>query len=240
MEPMKRMTIAVSIIFLIAIIALVGIYFMLKKVENRMEMRGTIEEKEDSSQQEGIQQETHKFLESPHETVPMPESETSAQESSPPSEAAIEGQMASSIQQECDIISEEDIAKYLKAKEIIFPAYSKKRYMADLMLNQKKLWQPPEIRTHMIILMDMKVKKKLALEDSELTEKRFHYITNALMEWVFRTKEIKYKKKYVGDEDFYSKKINGILPCEENDQLFKKHKENILKTFMGDFELVDY
>lgn len=246
MEPMKRMTVGVAIIFLMAIIAFVAIYIMIKNFEGNVELRSVFDEKSAGPQQEEIQAEPANVQVSHYEPEALPKSGASPeslapdQETSPPSVVALESQIPSDVQRICDVIKEEDISKYLKVKDAIFPVYNERKTLADMMLDQERLWSQNQIRGHMFILMKMKVKKKQALGENELSEKRFHYITNALMEWILRTDEIEYEKKYIGEEDFFSKKTKGIVPCDENDNVFRTHREDISKTFMGDFELVDY
>lgn len=237
MEPMKRMSITVAIILVVAIIALGLIFVMMKKLEKGAKMQLPLESASEMTKKgEGA-------LEPALEKKPSSESETSESAASEPSSSSVameEKQNSGSSEAKCDVISDEDMAHYLKIKEALFPVYSENKVQADMMLDQEQLWRSEQIHQHMLILMDMKVKKKQSLRDSGFSEKRFLYITNAMMEWIFRTKEIEYEKKYVGEEDFYLKKIDPIVPCRENDSLFEQNKENILKTFMGDFELVDY
>jgi hypothetical protein len=246
MEPMKRMSITVAVILVIAVLALGAVYMMTKKLGQRVEMRSVFEETGERPPQEEV------TMESPETSESLPESETPVPGSPTPdlpagkplaeiSDAKESTKLESSAPAEqCDIIPPDDISKYLKVKDSVFTVYNENKVLADMMLNQERKWRPEHITNHMWILMEIKVEKKKALKDAELAEKRYHLISNALMEWILRTDEVTYEKKYIGEDDFYRKKIDPIIPCEENDQLFVKNKESILKTFMGDFELVDY
>ncbi len=246
MEPMKRMSITVAVILILAVLALGVVYMMAKKLGQRVEMKSVYEETGESPPQEKV------LLESPSVRESLHDSETPAQKSATAESQAVEKSLEGSdakesIQQgpsspaeSCDRIPPEDISKYLQVKDAVFAVYDKNKVLADMMLNQERKWSPDHITNHMWILMEFKIEKKKALKAAELAEKRYHLISNALMEWILRTNEVTYEKKYVGEEDFYRKKIDPIVPCEENDQLFIKNKESILKTFMGDFELVDY
>ncbi len=241
MEPMKRMSITIAVIMVIAILALGAVYMMARKLEKRAEVRSVLEESGETTLKEEVAMEPSYAGES------RPESESTIAES-PAVEPSAEIPTAEGSKtpespdptERCDIIQGDDFLKYLKIKDSVFAVYRDNRILSDMMLDQERRWSPDLINKHMWILMEMKLKKKKALKEAEFAEKRFHYISNALMEWVLRTNEIVYEKKYIGEEDFYSKKVDPIVPCEENDQLFMANKENILKTFMGDFELVDY
>lgn len=219
---------------------------MTKKLGQRVEMKSVYEETSESPPQEEV------IPESPAVHESLPDSDKLAQESTAAELQAVEKSIEESDAQEsiqqgpspyaesCDRIQPEDMSKYLQVKDSVFAVYDKNKVLADMMLNQERKWRPEHITNHMWILMEFKIEKKKALKAAEFAEKRYHLVSNALMEWILRTNEVTYEKKYVGEEDFYSKKIDPIVPCEENDQLFIKNKESILKTFMGDFELVDY
>lgn len=241
MEPMKRMSITVAVILVLAVLSLGAVYVMTKKLGQRVEMRSVFEETSESPPQEEVTMESSDARESlPESETPVPESPAGKPSAEISDAKESMKQESSAPAEQCDIIQPDDISKYLKVKDSVFTVYNENKVLADMMLNQERRWRPEHITNHMWILMETKIEKKKALKDAELAEKRYHLISNALMEWILRTNEITYEKKYIGEDDYYRKKIDPIVPCEENDQLFMKNKESILKTFMGDFELVDY
>jgi hypothetical protein len=182
------------------------------------------------------------------EGVPVPEQKTEpaanehvqkpqdAQTSAVPGSQQAEAASGKKI----DIIGEDELVKYLKIKKKVFPVYNRNRGLSDIMLNQNAKWGYEEIKSHMSILGDMRITKKVSLRDNDLAESRYTYISSAIMEWVLRTGSILYTKKYIGDDSFFTSKLSKIVACPENDALFDRHKDEIAETFMGDFELVDY
>ncbi|MEW5807651.1 MAG: hypothetical protein AB1756_09945 [Acidobacteriota bacterium] len=242
MEPMKRITLGVFIILLIGTVALFAIYMSVKKLGEQAGARQAREAAREAAEiqrtESGIGSEKQEEISAPGEKVTA---EGVGSVSIPGTEALAEkGKHLAEISGKgMNIISEEELLKYLKVKDEIFPAYNKHRHVSDLMLDQTRKWGPGQVKTHMIILGDMMVRKKRGLRDNDLKESRFNQISCAVLEWVRRTRSIPYESLYKGDESFFNK-VSSVSPCAENDTLFDKHKETISKTFMGDFELADY
>lgn len=229
MDPVKRMVLIGVVIVLVGLLVLFGIYYSGKRLQSSSRVMPAQEERK-------------------VEEVPLPEQRTGpvdaepvqepqdAQTSAVPGSQQTEGASSAKV----DIIGEDELAKYLKIKDKVFPVYNRERGLSDIMLNQNAKWGYEEIMSHMAILGNMRIKKKVGLRDNDLAESRYTYISSAIMEWVLRTGSIPYKKKYIGDESFFTSKLSKVVSCPENDALFDRHKDQIAQTFMGDFELVDY
>ncbi len=249
MDPMKRMIIIVGILLIVAAASLYGIYYSGKRLKERSgtipaqdlakDQATRIEERQIETADEPEKGEAE--AEPVQETlVPNTEQQELASEDLVDENRIAKSEADEASPNQCDRIGEEELLKYLKAKEGVFSIYSERKNYTDWMLNQKAKWGDEQVRTHMRTLGRMRIAKMGGLRDNDLKESRYVFLSSTIFEWAVRTKSLPYQRKYNGEEVFFTSKLSKVIPCADNDGLFERHKDALAATFMGDFELVDY